>query len=482
MNTSAFVFPSTKVICTLGPATLSEENIYKLAQGGMSIARLNMSHGKWENHLESIKMIRKVNERLLREKGTPTCIAIMLDTKGPEIRTGDVAKPIVVKEGEDVIFSFRPLPKQKLQVIPINHDYFAEDARDADSIILDNGKMTFRLRKVQKDGSVIARADEAGVIGSRRHVNLPGADLKIDSVTDRDWEDLAHSAEAHVDFIALSFVREAKDIERVRDFLKKKKCSAQLIAKIETRQAVENMAGIVDAADGIMVARGDLGSEVPFERIPVIQDELVALCRECGKPVIVATHMLESMIDNPMPTRAEVTDIAHAAGSGTDATMLSGETANGKFPFNALDAMTRVLRATEAHLALQRKMEPALVRNEKEAQAEAAATLATSTDASAIVVISKTGQTAKDVSRCRPSVPVVAFAPDTAVQHRMQMLYGVTALCVPFHEKDPEKTVISALKTGKEWGFLKKGGTCVLVSDSKADKVVVRTVQIRELP
>ncbi len=479
MNTSTL--PSTKVICTLGPATLTEEKILRLAQSGMNIARLNFSHGKWENHLQSIKMIKNVNKKLATQKGQASCIAIMVDTKGPEVRTGVVETPIVVSPGEDVIFSFKPIKESKLKVIAVNHEHFAEDAQDAESIILDNGKMNFTLKKVLKDGSVVATAIEGGSIGSRRHVNLPGADLRIDSITDQDWEDIAHGAAEQADFFALSFVREADDIERVRAFLKKKKCNAQLIAKIETRKAVENMAGIVDASDGIMVARGDLGSEVPFERIPVIQQELVSLCRYSGKPVIVATHMLESMIDNPTPTRAEVTDIAHAASSGTDTTMLSGETANGKYPFNSLEAMVRVLSATEAHLATQRAMEPALVRNENEARAEAAVTLATSTDCAAIVVITKSGQTARDISRFRPALPIIAFTPEESSQRGMQILYGVTPLVIGFSSTDPERTVAAAFEAGKKRGLLAKGMKCVLVSDSKAHDAVVRTVQIRAI-
>lgn len=475
--------PFTKIVCTLGPACSTEKQILELAKGGMTIARLNFSHGNWEQHRETIRMLHRVNTRLQASKNPPYCIGIMLDTKGPEVRTGVVDKPLDIKANEEVVFSYTPRPKEKRQVILVNHKYFAQDVRGADSILLDNGKMEFALVKVDSSGAVVAKALESGSIGSRRHVNLPGANLRIDSVTERDWEDIAHGVSEGIDFIALSFVREAKEIEEVRAFLKKKKqTNVRLIAKVETRQAVENMESVVAASDAVMVARGDLGAEVSFERIPVIQDQLVAMCRDMGKPVIVATHMLESMIDDPMPTRAEVTDIAHAATSGTDTTMLSGETASGKYPLKALDAMARVLKATEDHLRKFRKMEEASVNKDNDARASAAVTLAISTDATALVVMTRTGLTARDISRFRPTVPIIAFTHKPEVQRSMQILYGVIPVLIPFSDTDPEQTVATAFIEGKKRGLFQKGAKCVLVSDAKAHKLTTRSIQMRLIP
>ncbi len=253
---------------------------------------------------------------------------------------------------------------------------------------------------------------------------------------------------------------------------------ARLIAKIETRKAVDNMEQIIAASDGIMVARGDLGSELPFERIPVIQDRLVSLCRDAGKPVIVATHMLESMIENPMPTRAEVTDIAHAAMTGTDATMLSGETAGGKYPMLSIEAMVRVLVETEHHQALLHPMQEAIIRNPRDARAEAAVKLAMSTKNAAIIVITKSGKTAEEVSRFRPALPVIAFTPSERALRWLLISYGVQPLLVPF-EDDPESTIVEALALAKKMKLLQKGQQCVIISDMRAHSQNVGTVQMR---
>jgi pyruvate kinase len=240
------------------------------------------------------------------------------------------------------------------------------------------------------------------------------------------------------------------------------------------------MDAIIDSADAIMVARGDLGAEVPFEQLPVIQDELVTRCRKAGKPVIVATHMLESMVDNPIPTRAEVTDIAHAATTSTDVTMLSGETASGAHPLLALDAMDRVLRETEKHMRLTKKKRAADIRNERDARAEAAVGLSISSKASAMLVITKSGQTAREVARFRPSLPVLAFTESVTVQRELQLNFGVTPFVTKL-KSDPEATVVVAVKMAVKAGFLKKGQKYVLVTDSKAHVQTVSTVQVRSI-
>jgi pyruvate kinase len=471
----------TKIVCTLGPAVGTSEAILGLIERGMSVARLNLSHADLETHRKKVHQLKAINAELAKRPRGPHCVAIMLDTKGPEVRTGTVEKPIEIRNGQEVIFSTKPIAGATQQVILIDHKHFAKDVKDAESILLDNGTMRFELLSIRKDGTVLARSRDDGSIGSRRHVNLPGANLTIPSITDKDWEDIAMGAEEDVDFIALSFVREAKDVQQVRAFLKKKRKSIGLISKIETRQAVDNMREIIAASDGIMVARGDLGAEVDFEKIPVIQDELVSLTREAGKPVIVATHMLESMIENPMPTRAEVTDIAHAAMIGTDATMLSGETAGGKYPFASLEAMARVLRATEKHLET---MQPRLTIDaptKRAAQADAAVSLAISMDARAIIVMTRSGLTARQIARYRPHMPLIACTPDASIQRTLGLSYGVVPVCINF-SKDPEKTVHDALAVIKELKLLKKGDQFILVSDAKAHAMNVSSIQMRQVP
>lgn len=471
----------TKIICTWGPATSTPKQIETLARRGMDILRFNLCHGAWEDHRKTIRIVKALNGKLAKEGKLPTCVSTLLDVKGAEVRTGIVSAPLKIRERELVVFSLRPLPKEQKQVVIVNHKEFGKDARQADQILLDNGKMSFELVSVRNDGSVVARAIQEGTIGSRRHVNLPGANLDLPSITKEDWVSIRRAADERVDFLGLSFIRKPEEIEEVRAYLRRRKVPVGLIAKIETRQALAHLRDIIDVADAVMVARGDLGAEIPFEQLPVVQDDIVSLARAAGKPVIVATHMLESMIDNPIPTRAEVTDIAHAAMTSTDITMLSGETASGAHPLLALDAMDRVLRETETHVGRSRRMLSAGIRTERDAQAESAVNLALSADAAAIVVMSRTGQFARELARFRPHMPVIAFTPEKETQHALQLSFGVTALIIPF-SADPERTVVRSLALAQKAGLLKKGQRFVLVSDMKAHAATVSTIQVRPVP
>jgi pyruvate kinase len=446
----------------------------------MNVARINAAHGSLEQHRSFIRIIKDLNESgtLSRLNPAVPCVGILLDTKGAEIRTGDVVTPITVTAGQEVVFSPKPLPKEKRVVITVDYDHFHRDVQHARKILLDNGKIGFDLVSIERDGSVIARARDDGSIGSRRHINLPGAYVDLPPITEEDWKEIAMAADEDVDFLGLSFIQHARDVEEVRTFVQKRNSAMKLIAKIETETAIQNLAEILHASDGLMVARGDLGAEVPYESLPVYQDEMVALAREAGKPVIVATHMLESMNTNPMPTRAEVTDIAHAATTGTDVTMLSGETASGKYPFASVEAMDRVLRATETHL--QRMKAPSVheARNEREARAEAAVRLAKSANAKAIMVMTKSGQSARDVAKFRPHTLVIAFTEDASVQRKLQLSYGVIPLRCPLHA-DPEKTVKEAMRLSKEANLLSPGSTVVLMSDAKAHELTVNSIEVR---
>ncbi|MSR86889.1 pyruvate kinase [Candidatus Peribacteria bacterium] len=468
----------TKIICTLGPTAKTPAQVEALARGGMNVARINLSHGSWEEHRATIRLVKALNKKLAAEGKLPSCVGILLDTKGAEVRTGNVTTPLKVKKGELVVFSPKPLPKEKKKVVIVDYKGFARDAKAADQILLDNGKITFQFVSANRDGSVVARAKQDGSIGSRRHVNLPGANLDMPSLTKDDWISIAVGAEEGVDFLGLSFIRKASEIHDVRDWLKKKKKHVSLVAKIETRQGVDNLQDIIDVSDAMMVARGDLGAEIPFEQVPVVQDVMVSLSRKAGIPVIVATHMLESMVENPIPTRAEVTDIAHAATTSTDVTMLSGETASGAHPLLALDAMDRVLRETENHLSKSRKMLHAEIRNERDAQAQSAVTFGLSSHAAAIVVMTRSGQTAREIARFRPHLPIIALTPDPQVQRALQLSFGVFPLVVPF-SADPERTVKESMAKIKKAGLLKKGEKFVLVTDMKSHSESHSTMQVR---
>lgn len=469
----------TKIICTLGPASGTKEQIRALSDAGMNVARINFSHGNQEGQGAVIGMVQDLNAEFAK-KGQARRIGILLDTKGPEVRTGDVTAPIVIKKGDEVVFSATELPEEKRPVIIVMHDKFAVDAPKAEQILVDNGESSFSIVSIQKNGSVVAKANDDASIGSRRHVNLPGATLTMPSITEKDWSDIAFGAKLGVDFIALSFVRSASDVEEVKEFLTSHKSKALVISKIETREAVEHIEEIVRASDGIMVARGDLGAELPFEQIPVIQDRLVSMCKALGKPVTVATHMLETMISKPMPTRAEVTDISHAAMTGADSTMLSGETANGKYPLGALDAMERVLVETEKHVALSCKMETQPIADEREARAEAAVKLAVSIDAKALLVMTKSGKTALDVCKFRPRIPILAFSDTEEVCRQLTLSFGTVPFCIPFSE-DPEENVAKALSAIRMQKLLLDGDRIVLVSDTRQHDLMVNTVQVRAI-
>ncbi len=470
----------TKIIATIGPATSDKKTLDLLLDQGVDIARLNFSHGNHDSHRTIISYLQSLN------KSGKHRVAIMLDTKGPEIRTGDVKEPLSISRGDHVLFTHIVTGNEKMKTVKVDYDSFAMDVKNAQSILIDNGAIEFKLLSI-KGKNVIAQALEDGKIGSRRHINLPGADVSLPSFTKKDWGDIAFGIQNNVDFIATSFVRTAKDIKELHVYLRKHKSEANIIAKIETRQAVENIDAIIDEADGIMIARGDLGAEVPFEEVPRIQDDIVVRCRQKGKPVIVATHMLESMIQYPMPTRAEVTDIAHAAVSQTDATMLSGETAGGLYPLKAVTTMRRILDANERVDSLDTMV---MMQNDMQLpeqgarmeQALAASLLARDLKADALLVFTRQGGTARAVSHWRPLIPIIAFTASENVQRRMLLLWGVDPYVISFYQEDPEKTVQTAMRTLLKRRILRSGSTVVIVSDilTKSDESAM-TIQIRTL-
>lgn len=347
----------TKIICTLGPASSTKEIIVSMAQNGMSIARFNMAHGTHQSHAQAIEIVRDVARELERS------LEIMVDVKGPEIRTGDYGMPFAVREGQEVVFSPRPHEFSReatlrqaqgdrssgaRPVIEVNYDAFAEDVREAERVLLDGGEIEFEVLTIE-GLNVVARSLSGGEIRSRRHINLPGADVDLPAITAKDWADIKFAFGQEAEHIALSFIRSSDTITSVRRFFQEKGVPRppRLTAKIETRQALSDLTAIIEAADMVMVARGDLGCEVSLSSLPRIQDEIVSHCRSAGKPVIIATHMLESMTLHPVPTRAELTDIAHAVETGADYVMLSGETAHGKYPVKAVQVMKETLEEAE---------------------------------------------------------------------------------------------------------------------------------------
>ena len=417
----------TKIVCTLGPSCATKDQIQALAMAGMNIARINVSHGNRASHTEFLERVARASQ----DSGIP--IATLLDTRGAEIRTGDVQEPIEITAGQEVLFV--PTSQEStakpgsIPIIFVGYDGFSKDVQETNRILIDNGELSFSITKIQENGQVLATAEQAGSIGSRRHINLPGADIDLPSITDKDWDDIRFAADTGVDFVALSFIRTAQEVEEVRAVIEQHKSTLQIITKVETQQAVQNIAEIIRVSDGIMVARGDLGAEVPFEHLPVIQNEIIFRCREAGKPVIVATHMLESMIEHPIPTRAEVTDVAHAAMQHTDATMLSGETAGGKHPTLAIQAMDKILRATETQ---QEKytLEDIGTHNAEEEQAATLVRMAQEKKVQAILVEEAKSNYIRLLSKYRPHVPVYVCSSAETLQNSLLLAYGITPVAI----------------------------------------------------
>ncbi len=409
----------TKTVCTLGPASNSEEGVRQLAERGMSIARMNFSHGTQETHAAVVETVRKVNKAGGFEVG------LLLDTKGAEIRTGDRPEPLAVIAGTTVVFSFAR-ETDEYPMIKVNYPEFWKDAKDARFILIDSGELMMDIVTIEED-RVVARSQGAYAIGSRRHINLPGADVTLPSLAEKDWSDIELGCKLKLDYIAMSFIRNATEVKEVRAFVTKHgHPDILLISKIENGVGVDNIDEIIAASDGIMIARGDLGAEIPLETLPWIQDDMAARCRKAGKPVIMATQMLESMIKNPMPTRAEVTDVAHAAYIGVDSSMLSGETAAGKYPFASLEMMIRILKETETHLPVG-PVKP-LGSSAAEKLAAEVVTKAHAESVAAIVVYAQDSVLIRAISRLRPVVPVMVASDNADILRRNQLFFALHPL------------------------------------------------------
>ncbi|MCK5461232.1 pyruvate kinase [Candidatus Gracilibacteria bacterium] len=464
----------TKIIATIGPVSSDYDSLKKLAKAGVNIFRLNFSHGTHEWHEEVIKRIRRLNQKSKEN------YAILLDTKGPEIRTGDLKFPVELKKGDEVILSVDPAAEfEGDSRIGVNYDAFIQDVDEGEKILIDNGVMNFRVKTKTKT-DVICEVLDGGKLTSRRHLNLPGKDVSLESITEKDWKDIKFGVKWGVDFIALSFVRRADEIYELKAFLKENNSKIDVIAKVESFEATKHLGTICEASDGIMVARGDLGAEIPFSHVPRVQREIVEICKNFQKPVIVATHMLESMIVNPIPTRAEVSDVSTAVFQRADAIMLSGETAGGKFPIKSAETMTEIALETEKEFLETRPIRKIEITSEREDFSFIAAKMAEDLPVvSAILVITRSGFMANLVSSFRPKVPIFAFTNESKTRRKMQLLWGVYPLGIEFSSQ-PQKTVLRAkeqfLKHYPEW----TGKKFILISDFLVEGEFIPTLQIRK--
>ncbi|WP_439135753.1 pyruvate kinase [Pseudomaricurvus sp.] len=464
----------TKIICTIGPATESYEMLEKLAEAGMSVARLNMSHGSHESHAEVIKRIQSLNTKLKYP------VAILLDTQGPEIRTGERDSNLNLKKGDIISVVARSSEDVEENSLMVNYENLITDMQVGDRLTVDNGLINLEI--LEKDQRMMrCKVVDGGVLKSKRHVNLPGIRVNLPAITDKDRSDILFGLSMDVDFIALSFVREADDIAKLHELMDEKKDKVKVIAKIEDQEGVRNIDNIIDIADGIMVARGDLGCEVDFWELPNIQRRIVRKCAQKGKRVIVATHLLESMIENPMPTRAEVTDVANAVYEEADCIMLSGETTVGKYPIKCVENLAKIATSIERHRGL-RFTEDLLTDNPKQNLAASAVHLAESLPAKAIVVITRRGRMANYVTNCHPIIPSIhAFTNDGRTRRQLGLNRSVYAHKLQF-SNDPEKTLNKAFSTLLEEEGFHEGDLVVVISDALGvSGSGLDAIQVREL-
>lgn len=444
----------TKIVCTMGPNTDNREIMKELALNGMDVARFNFSHGDHAEHRHRLEILESVREEL----GIP--IASLLDTKGPEIRTGKLkdGKKVTLKEGDLYTLTTEEIVGDETRGY-INYAGLAEDVKPGDRILIDDGLIELHVREVNGT-DIVCRIENGGELGEKKGVNVPGVRVKLPALTDKDKEDIRFGVDAGFDFVAASFVRNADAIREIREILDEKGSAMQIIAKIENEEGIENIDSIIETSDGIMVARGDMGVEIPAEKVPHIQKMIIRKCNLACKVVITATQMLDSMIRNPRPTRAEVSDVANAVYEGTDAVMLSGETAMGSYPIEAVRMMSQIAEESEKYLDYmfyqRRKVSAENLRNISNTVCYSSVATASDLEAPVIVAPSVSGFTTRMLSKWRPKALIAGLSPSMTAVRQMQLYWGVK----PFHAKRAESTdalLFASVELLKEKGIVKEG-------------------------
>jgi len=424
---------NAKIVATIGPASQTEESLEELIVAGMNVARMNFSHGTHKQHADRIALVRKVSKKL------GCAVGIIQDLQGPKIRVGEMEEPIQLSDGEIItmyVTGSKP-PKSDGKMIPVDFRQLFDSVRASDRLLLDDGRLSLEVISVSGRNILTAKVIIGGPLSSHKGINLPGVQLRISGFTDKDEADLEFGVAQNVDAVAISFVRTADDVRKVRHALEefsKGKRLPLLIAKLEKPESLDNLDAILDIVDGVMVARGDLGVELPPERVPALQKQIIRTANAQAKLVITATQMLESMITNPLPTRAEASDVANAIFDGTDAVMLSAETASGKYPVESVRMMDRIIREAETHY-FEWGFEQTVVGFEKSdaaSMARAAQALASDKNVTAVTCFTTQGQTAWLMSKIRPRVPIMAFTPDERTYHRMAFMWGIRPQEVEF--------------------------------------------------
>ena len=472
---------STRIIATLGPATESEKMLENFIRGGVDVFRLNMAHASHDWVKMIVRRIRDISSRVGRE------VAVMMDIKGPEIRTGDLSEPMQLEAGDLIDFTVEGAETaaglmeeapdgREVRSVGVNYRDIVHDVRVGDTVVVDNGLLEMKVL-ARDAGRLRCKVLIGGILKSRRHINLPGVHIKLPSFTEKDARDTLVGIEAEVDYFALSFVREAADIHVLREFLCKNKSRARIIAKIEDMTAITNIRDIVISSDAVMVARGDLGIEVPFENLPVIQRHIVNTCLGNGRPVIIATHMLESMIKAPLPTRAEVTDVANAIYEHADAIMLSGETTVGAYPLECLRVMDKIARrieVTDAGVPVTLHNVP----DERLKLLRSAVGMSGDIQGSVLVTFTHHGTLAAGLAALRPRARILALTDHMHVLRQMRLLYGVEPFLMTF-DADPDKTINDAIALLLQENAIRRGEKLVIATDVLSRGTLVNSIQLR---
>ena len=450
----------TKIVATIGPASESEEMLRELFKQGVNVCRMNFSHGDHAEHKVRMDRVKKVRE----EMGLP--IAIMLDTKGPEIRLGDFKDGVVeIQQGQEFTLTTRDILGDET-IISVTYKGMPKDVEVGGIILIDDGLVEFRVKELT-DTEIVMEALNGGTLKNHKGVNVPNVNINLPALTEKDISDIKFGIENDVDFIAASFVRKASDVNDIRRILEENDgLNIDIISKIENQQGLDNIAEIIHVSDGIMVARGDLGVEVPTEEIPLIQKDLIRMCNKAGKPVITATQMLDSMIRNPRPTRAEVTDVANAIIDGSSAVMLSGETAAGKYPLESVRTMYNIAINTENSLDYKEMLKVRSIDNEiTTTNAISKATVNTASDlgAKAIITATSSGYTSKAISKFRPRAPIIAATTKKSVVRKMALEWGVYPVLAP-ESKSTDEVIELSIKSSLDAGFVDEGDLVVITA------------------
>lgn len=459
-NTLQENFAKVKILCTLGPVTNKADVIKKMILSGMDGVRLNFSHGDYEFYED---LYGEINKACIDEK---TPLSILIDLQGPKIRIGELTEPeIELVQGDEIEITTKEV-KGTREKISCSYESLAKDARVGDPVLIDDGLI--RLKVVKKNKvSIICKIENGGMLKPRKGMNLPGMKLSTKSVTEKDFSDLEFAMNYRTDYVALSFVRSVNDIIHLRNWMKEKKFIRPIIAKIEKKEACDNIDEIIDEADGIMVARGDLGVEIPAQEVPIIQKEIIKKCNAKGKLVITATQMLDSMIHNPIPTRAEASDVANAVLDGTDVVMLSGETSVGKFPLNSVYIMNEIIKNACPHIVPLKENDfvksSSIEENLFDSMGQAIVSLSREINASAIVVITFQGRTAQNLSKYKPAAKIIAVSNSFDTMNNLCLRWGVTSTFCP--DIDKEHLAINKIKKMIfDAGLIKEGDIVIFAA------------------